>query len=307
MTKSIVFSKAALKAGVFLLVVGTVLPAYASLFDAIFSGGPRRARPQAAAQAPVEPVRSGPKSPTKQLAKNNNGLQNISMKVPEALPPLYFGKELCKDTERFNCFKVSKGETWESLFPDEAQRDLVQRINRTYNHLWYGKELVVPRDLAHATLLDYAPFSHKIDTQNEKLILVDQDKLAWGAFNEQGELVKWGPISSGRDKCSDSSKVCRTLTGIYRVFSKENEKCVSDVFPIGKGGAKMPFCMFFHKGFALHGSDDIPGYRASHGCIRMFVGDAKWLNHDFVDAASEKNSYLGTKVIVRPLAQREKI
>ena len=63
----------------------------------------------------------------------------------------------------------------------------------------------------------------------------------------------------------------------------------------------MPYCMYFHKGFALHGSNDIPGFRASHGCIRMFTDDAKWLNHEFVDIAKDTNAYLGTKVTVLPL------
>jgi lipoprotein-anchoring transpeptidase ErfK/SrfK len=39
--------------------------------------------------------------------------------------------------------------------------------------------------------------------------------------------------------------------------------------------------MFFHRGYALHGSYDVPGYNASHGCVRMFVKDAKWLNQEF--------------------------
>jgi lipoprotein-anchoring transpeptidase ErfK/SrfK len=40
--------------------------------------------------------------------------------------------------------------------------------------------------------------------------------------------------------------------------------------------------MYFHNGFALHGSYEVPGYNASHGCVRIFVNDAKWLNQDFV-------------------------
>ena len=126
---------------------------------------------------------------------------------------------------------------------------------------------------------------------------MDQDKLAWAAYDEKGYLVKWGPISSGRDRCSDSANSCRTLTGIFRVFSKENENCRSNTFD----GARMPYCMYFHKGFALHGSSDIPGFRASHGCVRMFVDDAKWLNHEFIDAGNKENGYLGTKVTVLPL------
>lgn len=214
--------------------------------------------------------------------------------------PLYYGTVLCSSPD-FKCMKVGRGDTWARMFPDEGQRDLVQRLNRSYNYLWPGKTIVIPNDLAHATLFNISPFPQKIPTENEKLIVVDQDKLAWAAYDEQGTLVKWGPIASGRTKCPDSNHLCLTLTGTYRIFSKENANCKSDIFPIGKGGAKMPYCMYFHKGFALHGSDDIPGYRASHGCVRLFTRDAKWLNEEFVNTATDENNHLGTKVVVRPV------
>ena len=214
--------------------------------------------------------------------------------------PSYYGTGLC-NYPQYKCIKISGGESWEKLFPDPVQRDLVQRLNRTYNPLWSGKVIVVPQNLNALNLFDLSPFELKIAPSSDKQIIVDQEKLAWAAYDEQGQLVKWGPISSGQDKCSDSSNSCRTLTGIFRVFSKENEHCISNAFPAGKGGAKMPYCMFFHKGYALHGSEDIPGYRASHGCVRMFTQDAKWLNHNFVQSSNEQNNFAGTIIIVRPL------
>lgn len=212
--------------------------------------------------------------------------------------PLYYGPNLCKNPQ-FECIKVQGGQSWERLFPDEQDRDLVQRLNRTYNYLWSGKIIVVPKNLSELTILDIAPFPRTMDVK-EKQIIVDQDKLAWGAYDENGKLMNWGPIASGRDKCPDSSRSCRTMSGIFRVFSKENSHCKSDVYPVGRGGAPMPYCMYFHKGFALHGSDDIPGYRASHGCVRMFTRDAKWLNEEFVEISNDENNHRGTKVIVRP-------
>lgn len=212
----------------------------------------------------------------------------------------YYGKDLCH-SPGFECHQVVAGETWQNLFPDEQDRVVIQKINRTYNHLWAGRVLAVPSAKGPFNLIDYAPFDAQIKV-NEPQVIVDQDKLAWGAYDATGKLLNWGPIASGSTKCSDSNNSCLTLTGMFRVFNKENEKCVSDVFPIGKGGAKMPYCMFFHKGFALHGSDDIPGYRASHGCVRMFVEDAKWLNHEFVDISSERNQQRGTLVIVKPVS-----
>ena len=44
----------------------------------------------------------------------------------------------------------------------------------------------------------------------------------------------------------------------------------------------MPYCFFYNGGYAIHGSYDVPGYHASHGCVRIFVEDAKWLYREFV-------------------------
>ena len=226
----------------------------------------------------------------------------VTPKVAAAPLPIYYGPGLCANASSlYDCVKVPVSQNWEKMFPDEKQRDLVQRVNRNYNYLWQGKVIAVPKNLANLTLLDISPFPHKIQGEAEKEVIVDQDKLAWAAYDAQGQLVNWGPIASGSDKCSDSNRKCRTLTGIYRVFSKENEKCKSDVFPINKGGAPMPYCMYFIKGFALHGSADMPGYRASHGCVRMFTRDAKWLNENFVESSNEQNNNMGTKVVVRPV------
>lgn len=219
--------------------------------------------------------------------------------------PLFFGTGLCGNPQ-FECIKVAGNQSWEKMFPDEQQRDIVQRVNRNANYLYAGKVIAVPKNLKDANLLDFSPFPKKIKADHDKQVIVDQTKLAWAAYDPDGNLVKWGPISSGRTKCSDSNRVCLTMTGVFRIFSKEDSKCKSDVFPIGKGGAPMPYCMYFHKGFAMHGSTDIPGYRASHGCVRMFTQDAKWLNENFVQATNEAKNQVGTKVVVRPVRQMER-
>ena len=35
--------------------------------------------------------------------------------------------------------------------------------------------------------------------------------------------------------------------------------------------------MYFHQGWALHGSNHVPAYPASHGCVRLSRSDARWL------------------------------
>lgn len=211
----------------------------------------------------------------------------------------YYGPSLCI-YKQYDCLRISRGDTWKSLFPDPNERDIVQRLNRSYNSLSPGNEIAVPINLAHLDIFDVSPFPLNIDTKGEKQIIVDQEKLAWAAYGSHGYLIKWGPISSGRDKCIDSFASCRTLTGKFRIFSKEGKECHSNTYD----NALMPYCMYFHKGFALHGSNDIPGYRASHGCVRMFIKDAEWLNKKFVDLSNENNDFHGTIVIIKPLLNK---
>lgn len=189
------------------------------------------------------------------------------------------------------------------MFPDERERDLVQRLNRSDTYLYRGRKIVIPEKFAHLTAIDIAPFALKIKAPGEKLIIVNQNLLAWAAYNPEGVLVHWGPISSGKDYCRDIGRSCKTITGIFYVFNKKGAGCESNIFPIGRGGSSMPYCMFFHKGFALHGSKEVVGYRASHGCVRMFTRDAKWLNENFVDVVHHRYD-LGTKVVVQKLIER---
>lgn len=213
----------------------------------------------------------------------------------------YYGVGLCNQPG-FKCVTMKRGESWQKMFPDPKHLDLVQRLNRSDTYLYRGRTIVVPDSFDDLTLTDIAPFALKIKPPGEKLIIVNQNLLAWAAYNPEGKLVYWGPISSGKDYCKDIGRSCRTITGIYYMFNKRGAECESSIFPIGRGGSSMPYCMFFHKGFAMHGSKEVVGYRASHGCVRMFTRDAKWLNENFVDVVHSKWD-LGTKVVVQKLTE----
>ncbi len=202
----------------------------------------------------------------------------------------YYGKQLCGYPE-FSCTKVKRGDTWEKRWPDPEQRDLVKRINRINLPLANRSLVVVPKHLANLTMLDLAPFPSDIHSLKQKTIIVDLTKLAFGAYDRQGHLIYWGPVSGGREWCKDIDAPCETPLGEFRIFRKQGEECVSSQFPIEEdGGAPMPYCMHFSQGVALHGSEAVPGYNASHGCVRLYIEDAQWLNQEFAD--------IGTTVIV---------
>lgn len=117
---------------------------------------------------------------------------------------------------------------------------------------------------------------------NDDTIDVDLTNLTWQVYDENGQIMRSGPVSGGKDYCDDIKDECETVTGTFTIYRKGNEDCKSTQFPVGRGGAPMPYCMFFHGGYAIHGSHSVPNYNASHGCIRMNPQDAKWLNEDYV-------------------------
>lgn len=114
----------------------------------------------------------------------------------------------------------------------------------------------------------------------------------WKAIDSNGKVVRTGRASGGKKYCPDIHRGCKTPSGVFTVWSKGGPGCKSSRYPVGKGGSPMPYCMFFSKYYAIHGSYDVPNHNASHGCIRVYPSDAKWLSHKFIK--------IGTKVIVKP-------
>lgn len=202
-----------------------------------------------------------------------------------------YATRLCHSSE-FECYQVHRGDTWENLFRNEREQDIVMRINRMGIRLHPGMVIAIPRNLSSADALDYSPFPRQISAPGENIVVVSLHEVAYAAYNSSGDLVRWGPASSAIGYCPDIGHGCHTPTGHFAIYQKEGFGCKSTRFPVGRGGAPMPYCMFFHGGFALHGSYEVPGYNASHGCVRLLVDDARWLNEEFTD--------IGTPVIIRP-------
>ena len=223
----------------------------------------------------------------------------LLLEGPFAWSQARYGETLCNLPD-YTCIKIRSGESWESLFPVVEEQDIVRRVNRMNIQLRAGMTLAVPKNIDRLTIYDVSPFPRYIESDGEKTIYVNQEQLAWGAYDEQGELVWWGPLSSGSGLCPTVDGHCETPSGSFRVIRKQDIDCISTAFPRRangiSGGAEMPYCMHFLRGFALHGSDIVPGYRASHGCVRMFIEDARWLNEDFVDLPG--GGMKGTRVVI---------
>lgn len=98
------------------------------------------------------------------------------------------------------------------------------------------------------------------DLANQLLALIDGNHVYW-IF----------PISSGKPSTP-------TILGDYQIYSREP----------GYNSEGMYYSDFFIRGYAIHGYDPAPDYPASHGCMRLPIGDAisvyNWLAiGDWVD------------------------
>lgn len=124
------------------------------------------------------------------------------------------------------------------------------------------------------------------------MIVIDPNVHVWGAYDANGNLVKAGLATAGNDWCPDIKRACRTKAGSFRIQSLGSAGCKSSIYPLPKGGAPMPYCMFFNGHQGLHGSYQVVEGNLSHGCVRLQVADAQWIRFNF--------ARIGTKVIVKP-------
>ena len=140
------------------------------------------------------------------------------------------------------------------------------KINRTdRNHLRAGNSLIVP--VSGADLMRLAPFPADLGIAKAitKLLLVSRRVQAFGAY-EWGKLVRWGPTSTGK-------KSTPTPAGLYHTNwkAKETRSSVNQSWVL-------PWCFNLDNfsGVSFH-KFDLPGYPASHGCVRLLEEDAKWI------------------------------
>jgi hypothetical protein len=219
------------------------------------------------------------------------------------------GWKLCQDKKNFDCVIVKESgtkkrtpETWANLFPNAAERELMQKLNRLNIMLKMGMPLAVPKD-KKKTIMDFSPFPKSIEAPKEKLVIFDPALLAWSAYDQDGRLLHWAPALGGKDYCPDVHRACRTVVGNFKVITWGDAHSVSNGYPIEryKPRAKIPWVVWFYLNpqrllYGIHGSNMMEGKHASHGCVRTFTDDAKWLNKNFVE--------IGTRVIVRPYPQK---
>lgn len=148
-----------------------------------------------------------------------------------------------------------------------SQLQILEKLNRRdLEHLVRLKEIVVPDEWSEDEL-NYAPLPRAWTwaASFAKAIVVHQPSQVFGAY-EAGQLVRWGPISSGR-------KETPTPSGVFNLTWKSKSRTSTDN---DQWLLKWYFNFINARGVSFH-QFELPGTAASHACVRLLERDAQWL------------------------------
>jgi hypothetical protein len=145
----------------------------------------------------------------------------------------------------------------------------INRIDR--DHVRRGESLILPGGLLDAGALEdtlfASPFPRGLSASvpPPKLVVISIRVQAFAAY-DRGRLVRWGPTSTGR-------KQMPTPVGLYHVNWKDEERTstVNEEW-------QLKWCLNVDNllGISLH-QYALPGWPASHSCVRLEQEDAHWL------------------------------
>jgi L,D-transpeptidase catalytic domain len=149
---------------------------------------------------------------------------------------------------------------------DRAEMALVEKLNRADRvHLPGLAKVLVPKRRDQDEL-SFSPLPLKYPSAkgNPKLLVVYQPEQVFGAY-EFGQLVRWGPVSTGRpDRPTPDGLFFLTWRSHRRRSSLTGEEL------------RWYFNFEQRRGLAFH-EHELPGEPASDGCVRLLERDAAWL------------------------------
>jgi len=166
----------------------------------------------------------------------------------------------------WDCIRLRKGESPEKRFGDRWKDVLrFNRIDR--RHAYPGVSLKVPRRIEDIADFTPMPGEYPGGDNEAKRILIDLGEQFLGAY-EYGKLVFSAPIASG-EKGSETPEGEFRVTAVHSAH-RSTEYCIEGTdtpYP-------MTWALRFHvdrdgMSYWIHGRD-LPGYRASHGCVGLY-------------------------------------
>lgn len=149
----------------------------------------------------------------------------------------------------------------------EDQLKTVLAINRIEKRRLRPERPIVVPECASALFNTYSPFPENINFLQciPKTVLISQRVQAFGLY-EKGKLVRWGPVSTGKSSTRTPNGLNYGNYKAKRKVSTVNESWILPYY----------FNFMNFEGVGVH-QYVLPGYPASHGCVRLYMDDAKYV------------------------------
>lgn len=206
--------------------------------------------------------------------------------------PLNEKKKIARKQPKSVSYSLANAKTWlEQNGADVSKIEIVTAINRTdKKNLAKQDSIVIPTDFS-GDVVYYLPFPLEVNYLEDvsKVVLFSYPTQTFAAY-ENGFLVYSGPTNMGRKKDL-------TPNGLFYTNWKA-EKTTSTFDD--EWELKWNFNIENKLGVGFH-EYELPGYPASHSCLRLLEKDAKFL-YDWADQwiLEDKQTVLvkGTPVVV---------
>lgn len=219
-----------------------------------------------------EQVSVAPSEDHHPATEDSTGNQNVRKDSIAPVPKVRPVSNFVPSDASYTAFVFPKGKkdsAW-SVFDSkfsEDERYMILALNRLDSKNKKSADTLVVPTKIEADFRSYSPFPGHLDVLKDvqKMVIFSYPIQAFAVYSG-GNLEKWGPTSMGKKKTP-------TKTGLtFANWKKElSISSVSDEW-------KLPynFNIFNHLGIGWH-EYDLPGYPASHSCLRLLKKDAQFL------------------------------
>lgn len=170
-------------------------------------------------------------------------------------PPIHYSLVRNSDSLSKYIYKNFHGDSLKVLMA-------LNRVDATHFHR--PDSIIFPD--RYDSLSVYSPFPDSLHLDTVKKRIVVSYRLQAFAFYEHGKQILWGPVSMGKSSTPTPTGMFFTNWKAKTTVSTENPEWILNWY----------FNLENFRGVSLH-EYDLPGYPASHACIRMLAEDAKFI------------------------------